>query len=74
MVPHDVTALDQYLWNCVTQFSQKREIDRQTSGRTKHKNIKTCEIEFQMTQAGMTRDLFSEKTQGRPMEEFAICE
>ena len=25
-----------------------------------------------MTQAGMTRDLFSEKTQGRPMGEFPI--
>ena len=67
MVAHDVTALDQYLCNCVTQFSQKRGIDRQTSGLTK-----TCEIEFQMTQAGMTRDLFSEKTQGRPMGEFPI--
>ena len=27
-----------------------------------------------MTQAGMTRDLLSEKTQGRPMGEFPICE
>ena len=73
MVAHDVTALDQYLCNCVTQVSQKRGKDRQTSGQS-IKNIKTCEIEFQMTQAGMTRDLFSEKTQGRPMREFPICE
>ena len=62
-----------YLGSCVTQFSQKREIDKYLDWQS-IKNIKTCEIEFQMTQAGMTRDLFSEKTQGRPMGEFPICE
>ena len=36
MVAHDVTAAYNYLGSCVTQFSQKREIDRQTSGLTKH--------------------------------------